>query len=175
MSWLFSSGGQSIGASALATLLPMNTQGWFPLGLTGLISLQFKGLSTIQHQNSKASILQHSALFTVQLSHLYVTTGKTIASTIGTFVSKMVSLFFNKLSRCHSFPFKEQVSFNFVAAVTVHSDLGAQENKICHCFQFSPFYLPWSDGTGCHDLRFLNVEFQASFFALLFHPHQETL
>ena len=45
MSWLFSSGGQSIGASASASVLPMNIQGWFPLGLTGLISLQSKGLS----------------------------------------------------------------------------------------------------------------------------------
>ena len=45
MSWLFSSGGQSTGASASASVLPMNIQGWFPLGLTGLISLQSKTLS----------------------------------------------------------------------------------------------------------------------------------
>ena len=51
-----------------------------------------------------------------------------------------------------------------MVAVTVHSGFGAQENKICHCFHFFPIYLPWSDGTGCHDLSFLNVEFQASFF-----------
>ena len=44
MSWLFTLGGQSIGASALASVLPMNIQDWFPLGLTGLISLQSKGL-----------------------------------------------------------------------------------------------------------------------------------
>ena len=44
MSWLFISGGQSIGASALASVLPMNIQGWFPWGLTGFISLQSKGL-----------------------------------------------------------------------------------------------------------------------------------
>ena len=44
MSRLFASGGQSTGASALASVLPMNIQGWFSLGLTGLISLQFKGL-----------------------------------------------------------------------------------------------------------------------------------
>ena len=43
LSQLFTSGGQSIGASASAWVLPMNIQGWFPLGLTGLISLQFKG------------------------------------------------------------------------------------------------------------------------------------
>ena len=47
MSWLFSSGGQSIEASALASVLPMNIQNWFPLGLTGLISLQSKGLSRV--------------------------------------------------------------------------------------------------------------------------------
>ena len=47
MSWLFTSGGQSIGASASASVLPMNIQGWFPLGLIGLISLQSKGLSRV--------------------------------------------------------------------------------------------------------------------------------
>ena len=80
MSWLFTSGGQSIGASASSSALPMNIQGWYPLGLTGLISLQSEGLtleSLLQHHSSKASILQHSAFFIVQLSHLYMTTGKT--------------------------------------------------------------------------------------------------
>ena len=43
---------------------------------------------------------------------------------------------------CHSFPSKEQVSFNFMALVTVHSDFGAQENKICYCFHFFHIYLP---------------------------------
>ena len=47
MSLLFPSGGQSIGASASASVLPVNSQGWFPLGLTGLISLQSKGLSRV--------------------------------------------------------------------------------------------------------------------------------
>ena len=47
MNWLFASGGQSIGASASASVLPMNSQGWFPLGLTGLLSLQSKGLSRV--------------------------------------------------------------------------------------------------------------------------------
>ena len=75
---LFISGDQSTGA--LASVLPMNIHGWFPLALTGLISLLSKGLSRVfssKHHNSKASILQHSAFFMVQLSHLYVTTGKT--------------------------------------------------------------------------------------------------
>ena len=77
MSRLFPSGGQSIGASAWASVLPMNVQGWFLLGFTGLISLLSKSL--LQHHNLKASILQLSAFFMVQLSHPYMTTGKTIA------------------------------------------------------------------------------------------------
>ena len=53
MSWLLASGGQSTGASASAVVLPMNSQGWFPLGLTGLISLQSEGLKNLlQHHNS---------------------------------------------------------------------------------------------------------------------------
>ena len=47
MRWLFASGGQSIGASTSAPVLPMNIQGWFPLELTGWISLQSKGLSRV--------------------------------------------------------------------------------------------------------------------------------
>ena len=47
MSWLFTSGGQSIGTSASASALPMTIQGWFPLRLTDLISLQYKGLSRV--------------------------------------------------------------------------------------------------------------------------------
>ena len=57
--------------------------------------------------------------------------------------------------------------------VTINSDFGAQENKTCHCFHIFPFYFPWSNGTGFHDLSFFIVEFQASFFTLLLHPHQE--
>ena len=81
MSQLFTWGGQSIGVSASASVLPMNTQDWSPLGWTGWISLQSKGLSSLlQHHSSKASIFQCSAFFTVQLSHPpYMTTIKTIA------------------------------------------------------------------------------------------------
>ena len=43
------------------------------------------------------------------------------------------------------------MSFNFTAAITVHSDFGAQEKKVCHCLHCFPIYLPWSDGTGYHD------------------------
>ena len=158
MSQLITLDGQSIRASTSESVLPMNIQDWFPLGLTGLISLQSKGLpkSLLQHHSSKAAILWCSAFFMVQLSHLYMTTGKAIALTIRIFVSKVMSLLFNMLP---SSSFKEQASFNFMIAVTICGDFGAQENKICHCFCCFPIYLPWSDGTRCHDLSFLNVGF----------------
>ena len=50
-----------------------------------------------------------------------------------------------------------------MAAVTICSHFGAQENKVSHCFHCYPIYWPWSDGTRCHELSFLNVEFQAVF------------
>ena len=92
MSWLFTSSGQSIEASASASVLPMNIQGWFPLGWTGLISVVSKGFSSLlQLNNLKASILQCSAFFKLHLSLLHVTTGETIALTIWTFVGKVIS------------------------------------------------------------------------------------
>ena len=73
--------------SASASVLPVNTQDWFPLGWTGWIPLQPKRLSKslLQHHSSKASILQCSAFFIFQLSHPYMTTGKTIPLTRWTF------------------------------------------------------------------------------------------
>ena len=70
VSWLFISGGQSIGASTSTSALPMNIQGLFPLGLTGLISLLSKGLSSIppapqfKSINSSALSLLHGPAFT---------------------------------------------------------------------------------------------------------------
>ena len=97
MSQFFASGGQSIGASASGSVLPMNIQDWFPLGLTGWISFAVQGTlkSLFQHHSSKASILWCSALFIVQLSHPYMTTGNTIALTRQNFVGKVTSLLFN--------------------------------------------------------------------------------
>ena len=135
MSQLFASGGSSIGASASASVLPMNIQGWFPLGLTSLISLLSKGLSrvfsstTIWKQMQFESKFHCSAFFMVQVSHPYMTTGKAIALTRQTFVGKIMSLLFNMLSKLviAFLPRSKQVSFNFMAAVTVRSSFGAQE------------------------------------------------
>ena len=98
---LFAWGGQNIGVSASASVLPMNTQDWSSLGWTlmDLLAVQGTLKSLLQHHSSKASILQHSAFFTVHLSHPYMTTGKITALTRLTFVGKVMSLFFNMLSR----------------------------------------------------------------------------
>ena len=98
----------------------------------------------------------------VPLSHLYMTTGKAIALNIQTFLRKVMSLLFNTLI-FHSFSSKEQMSFNFLAVDTIRRGFGAQENKICHCFHLFSFCLPWSDGTGCDDLSFLELSFQQAF------------
>ena len=76
MSQFFASGGQSIGISASALALPVNIQGWFPLGLTGFDLLVWsKGLSRV-FSSTTARRHQCSAFFIVLLSHLYTTTGK---------------------------------------------------------------------------------------------------
>ena len=61
-----------------------------------------------------------------------------------------------------------------MVAVSICSDFGNQKNSLS-LFPLFPIYLPWSDGPGCHDLCFLNVEFQANIFTLLFHFHQQAL
>ena len=99
VSWLFSSGGQSIWASASASALPMNILGWFPLGLTSLISLHSRELS---RGFSSTTVWKHQ-FYTTQPSlwsnsHPYITTGKVIAFPISTFVSKVTS-HFNMLSK----------------------------------------------------------------------------
>ena len=161
MSWLFSTCGQSIGTSVSTIVLPMNIQGWFPLGLFGLISLLSKGLSRVlQHQILKASILWCSGFFKVQLSHLYMATGKTIALTRWTFVSKATSLLLSALSRfvITFLPKSKSVLISWLQSQST-GILDPRKIKSVIFFCFFPFYLPWSDGTGYHDLSFLNVEF----------------
>ena len=100
VSWLFTSGCQSIGASASVSVLPMNIQSWFPLGLTDFDHLAFQGnlKSLLQHQNLKASILWCSASFIVQLSHPYMTTGNKHSFDSTDLVNKVRSPLFNMLS-----------------------------------------------------------------------------
>ena len=107
--------------------------------------LAIQGIQTLKsllpHRSSKASIYWHSAFFIVQLSHPYMTTRKTIALIRWIFVGKVMSVLFNMLYRL-VIAFLPRSKCVFMAAVTIHSDFGAQENKVCHCFHCFPIYLP---------------------------------
>ena len=115
--------------------------------------------SLLQHHSSKASILQHSAFFIVQLSHPYMTTEKTIALTRQTFVGKVMSLLFNMLSRLviTFLPRSKRLLISWLQSLSAVI-LELPQNKVWHCFHCIPIYFPRSDGTGYHDLSFLNVE-----------------
>ena len=99
MSQFFASGGQNIGVSASASVLPMYIQHWFRMDWLDHLAVQGTLKSLLQHHISNASILQCSAFFTIQLSHPYMTTGKTTALTRWTFFGKVMSLLLNMLSR----------------------------------------------------------------------------
>ena len=121
MSQFYASGGQSIGVSALISVLPVNIQDLisFRIDCLDLLAVQGTLKSLFQNHSSKASILQRSAFFRVQLSHPYTTTGKIIALTRWTFAGKVMSLLFNMLSRLVITFLQEQMSFNFMGAGTI--------------------------------------------------------
>ena len=236
----FTSGVQSSGASASASVPPMNIQDLFPLGLTDLTSLRSRGLSRVfynttvqKHQFCTSTLLQGPTLTSIRdywknhkwmsesevtqscptccnhmdcslpgssvhgifqaivlewmdchfllqgtfltqgsnpglphcrqtlyrLSHQGSSYGKTIPLIKCTFVGKVMSLLFNMLPKFVIAFLSRSKCLNFMAAVTICSDFGAQENKVSHCFHCFPIYLPLSDRTRCHDLSFYNVEF----------------
>ena len=115
---------------------------WFDL-----LAVQGTLKSLLQHHSAKSSILGHSAFFMFQLSYPYITTGKTIALTRWTFVSTVMSLLFNMLSRLVITFLLRSKHLNVLAAVSLWSDFGAPENKVCRCFQFLPhlFAMKWWD------------------------------
>ena len=150
MSCFFASDGQSNGASPSASVLPMNSQGWFSLRLTGLIFFQSKGLARVF---SSTTIRQHQ--FLAPLLSLWSN------SHISTWLLEKPKLllyeplsvkwclcFFNTLSRFVIAFLPRNKCLNFMTAVTVHTEFRSQENKICHCFHFSPFI--------CHEVMGLD-------------------
>ena len=159
MSQLFTSGGQSVKSFSFS-ISPSNAYSGlipFRMDCLDLFAVQRTLKSLLQHPSSKVSILWCSAFFIVQFSHPSMTIGKTIALTIRTFVSKVMSLLFNMLSRLviTFLPRSEHLLISWLqlpAAVIL-------EAPQIHCFHCFPIYLPCSDGTRCHDLSFLNVEF----------------
>ena len=123
---------------------------WFDLAVHRTLK------SLLQNHNSTVWFLQWLACFMVQLSHPYVTPGKTIATTIRTFVSKVMSLFFNMLSRfvMAFLPRNKSLSISWLQTLSI-----LILDKKLSLLPFLLIHLPWSDGTGCHDLSFLNVKF----------------
>ena len=132
----------------------------FRIDWLNLLTVQWTLKRLLQHHSSKASILRLSAFFIVQLSHPYMTTGKTIALTRWTFVGKVMSLLFNMLSRLiiAFLPRSERLLISWLQSPSAVI-YEPQKIRVSHCFHCFPIYLPWIDGTGCHDLCSLNVEF----------------
>ena len=130
---------------------------FFRIDSLDLLAVQGTLKSLLQHHSSKTSVLWQSAFFIVQLSHPYMTTGKTIALTTRIFVGNVSA--FNKLSRLVIvfLPRSKHLLISWLQSPSAVI-LEPPQNKICHYFHCFPIYLPWSDGTGCHDLRFLNAE-----------------
>ena len=163
MSWLFASGGQSIGALVSVSVLTMSIQGRFLLGLPGLISLLSEGLSRIfsnttgqKHQffNSQPSLWCNSSC------HQYMTTGKTTALTIWTYVCKVISLPFNMLSKfvIAFLPRSKHLLISWLQSPSAVI-FEPQKIKFVYCFHCFSIYLPRSNGTRGYDLSFLNVGF----------------
>src|SRR5574340_636434 len=147
-----------------STLFPYTT-----LFRSGLISFRMDWLdllavqgtlrSLLQHHSLKTSILRHSAFFTVQLSHPYMTTGKNIALTRRNFVGKVMSLLLNMLSGLviTFLPRSKRLLISWLQSPSAVI-LEPKKTKSV-TVSISPIYLLGCDGTRCHDVSFLNVEF----------------
>ena len=174
--WLFASLGQSIRASVSSSVLPIKIQVWFPLWVTGLISLLSKGLSRVLPSttvgknhffSTQPSLWYNSHIHTWLLE-------KTQLWLSWPFLAKWC-LLLKTLSR-FVIAFVPRNKCLLILWLQSPSAVILKPKKIvCHCFHCLPSDLSWSDGIECHDLCFLNVEFQARFFTLLFPLHQEAL
>ena len=147
-SWLFTLDDQNTGASASASVLSVNVQGWSPLRLTGLITLLSKGLSEVF---SSTTVQRH------QLIGILPSYGPALITVHDHWedhslyymcfcLQSNVSAFQHTVYVCHCFPTKKQQSSDFTAAAVIHSDLGIQENEAYHYFHLFPFYLWGSNG-----------------------------
>ena len=144
---LFASRDQNIGASASTSVLPMNIQGLFPLGLTGLISLQSKRFSRVFSTTIRKHQFCARPLYMTLENHTHYTfmhdSGNTTAFTIWTFVGKVMSLIFIALSRfvIAFFPSSRHLFISWLATVIL------EPKKIkTHHFLFFHFYSPQSMG-----------------------------
>ena len=163
MSQFFASGGQNNWSFSF-NISPSNVySGLIPYKMYWLDFLAVQGTlkTLLQHHSSRASIFLHSAFFIVQFSHRYMTTGKTIALTRGNFVSKVMSLLFNMLSRL-VIAFLPRSKHLLISWLQSPSAVILEPKKIVwHSFHCLPIYLPWSDGTRCHECWALSQLFHS--------------
>ena len=132
----------------------------FSMDWFDLLAVQGTLKSLFQHHRSKPSILWCSAFFIFQLLNPYMTIGKTIALTRRTFVRKVMCLLFNMLYRLviAFLPRSKCLLISWLQSPCAVI-LEPKKIKFSYCFNFFPISLQWSDGNGCHNLSFLNVEF----------------
>ena len=124
-----------------------------------LLAVQGIFKSPLQHHSSKASVLRCLAFFIAQ-SHVHAwLLEKNIALTRWTLVGKVKSLLFHMLSTLGItfLPRSKHLLISWLQSPS--AVIWKPKNKVCHCFHCFPIYLPWIDGTRCHDLSFLNVQF----------------
>ena len=157
---VLTSGGQSIGALASASVLPMNIQGWFFFRIDWFDLLEPMGFSRVfsntQLKSINSSVLSFLYGPTLTAIHDY---WRNHSFDYVDFFGKVMSLLFNMLSRLviTFLPRNKNLLISWLQSPSAH--FGAKENKVCHCFHCFPVYIPWSDGTGCYELSFLNIEF----------------
>ena len=165
MSWLFTIGGQSTGASDSASVCSVNIQGHFPLGWTSLVSLLSKGLSRVF---SSTTIWKHqflstqSSLWSNFHIHTWLWKNHSFDYMDLCWQSDVSSLLFNMLSSI-IIAFLPGSKWLLISWLQSSSTVILEPNKVCHCFLLFPSYLPWSDRTGCHDLRFWKLSFKSVF------------
>ena len=147
----------------------------FRMDWLDLLAVQGSLKSLLQHHSLKAPVLQCSAFLMVQVSHPYMTTGKTIALTIWTFVGKMMSLFFNMLSRfvIAFLPRSKLLLISWRQSLSTVILKPKKIKSVTVCTFPHLFAMKWWDWMSWS--QFFNAEFQASFFTLFFHPHQQVL
>ena len=148
--WSFSF---SISPSSEYSGLISFTMDWFDL--LAVLGTQ-ESSPTPQFKSISSSVLSFLCSPILTFTHDY---WKTTALTTWTFVDRVMSLLFNMLSRLviTFLPRNKHLLISWLQSPSAVI-LEPQENKISHCFHCFPIYLPWSDETRCHDLRFLNVE-----------------
>ena len=166
MSQLFTSGGQSPGVSASASVLPMNIQDDFLYNwLVWCLCSPRDSKSLLRYHSLKALVLWHSAFFMAQLSHPYMSTGETTALTRRAFVGKVMSLL---LRYCPSLPELFFQGAEEISWLQSPSPVILEPEKIvCHCFHCFPIYFPiispWNDGMDATIFIFWMLSFKPAF------------